>query len=314
MRYGLDSPTWWLIFFLGVFLSLNLISCTAGEFPAAPPAETVPPKASTTPTKVLPTRSPESSLTPSPTLTPSPQPETPQNYCTATAGTVAAQQFDSEYLDSPLKFYIYLPPCYPQDEQRYPVIYLIHGQTYSNTHWLDLGVADLADRLISEGESVPFIMVFPYDGQHFDPPPVNGFDESVLNELIPAIDGEYRTRAERVYRAIGGISRGGNWAVHLGLQYPGLFGAVGAHSTPVFSSDSNKEIRGWLDSIPLAEFPRLYLDAGTNDRWLQYTLVFENLLSEANVPYEWHLYPGFHDDDYWQAHLDEYLRWYTREW
>ena len=304
----------------GLLLLLGLAACTGNDLPAATPAGFVTPQVSAAPSAVPPTpRSQNSSPSPAPTLGLQPsvtptftlQPPTPP---ACAPGVIESRQLASEHLKDPLKYLVYLPPCYDQNDQRYPVIYLLHGQTYSNTHWLDLGAAETADRLISGGEVAPFIMVFPYDARHFDPPPVSGFDEAFLGDLLPAVDGEYRTRPERACRAIGGISRGGNWAVHIGLQHPDLFGAIGAHSTPVFSTDSNKEIREWLAAIPDDEFPRLYLDAGTNDRWLRYTLVFENLLSEANVPYEWHLYPGFHDDAYWQAHLEEYLRWYAQAW
>jgi len=136
----------------------------------------------------------------------------------------------------------------------------------------------------------------------------------VVFELIPAMDQEFRTNPTRSSRAIGGISRGGNWAAHIGLQHPGLFSAIGLHSTPIFSTDTNREIVEWLEAIPIEEFPRLFLDIGHNDRWLDYTLVFEDLLNTASLPHEWYLYPGFHEDDYWKSHLEQYIRWYAQDW
>ena len=41
---------------------------------------------------------------------------------------------------------------------------------------------------------------------------------------------------------------------------------------------------------------------------------YQDLLDKANIPHEWYLYPGFHEDKYWKAHLEQYIRWYTREW
>jgi enterochelin esterase-like enzyme len=218
-------------------------------------------------------------------------------------------------LDDPLEYLVYLPPCYDEQlDHRYPVLYLFHGQTYAHQHWLDLGAAEIADRLISSAELAPFIMVFPHDPNHYDSPAENPFGQAVLYELIPAIEREFRAIPSRSSRAIGGISRGGNWAAHLGLQHPELFGAVGLHSTPIFSTDTNQEIIEWIGAIPIEEFPRFYLDTGESDRWLGYTLVFEELLNEASIPHEWHLYPGFHEDEYWASHLEQYIRWYAREW
>jgi len=275
------------------------------------------------PTKLAPsattTNNPEPTETAHPTEVATVSP-TPSNTFTPTAitcqpGQIESQQIKSELLEDPLKYLVYLPPCYDlQADRHFPVAYLFHGQTYSNTHWIDLGAAEIADRLITDGELAPFIMVFPYDGDHYDPPTVNPFGKAVLNDLIPTIDRTYRTIPERKYRTIGGISRGGNWAAHLGLQHPEIFGAIGLHSTPIFSTDTNPEIVDWLEAIPVENFPRLFIDVGKNDRWLQFTLVFVDLIDQANLPHEWHLYPGFHEDAYWQAHLEQYIRWYAAPW
>ncbi len=215
----------------------------------------------------------------------------------------------------PLDFLVYLPPCYDELPERYfPTLYLLHGQTYTNEHWIDLGITNLVDRLVANQELAPFVIVFPYDQNHYKPPPENLFGETVFFDLIPTIDRNYHTFPEREYRAIGGISRGGNWAIHIGLPHPGFFGAIGAHSTPIFSTDTNKDIQEWLTAIPFDELPRLFVDTGENDRWLSYTLTFEELLNEEGIPHEWHLYPGFHEDKYWQSHLEEYIRWYADPW
>jgi enterochelin esterase-like enzyme len=257
----------------------------------------------------LPTATAAESLTPTPNHTPT------STAIACESGQIELQRLDSKRLEAPLEYLVYLPPCYAlQTNRSYPVAYLFHGQTYSNTHWIDLGAAEIADRLIVDGELPPFIMVFPYDGDHYDPPTVNPFGEVVLTELIPAIDQTYRTIPEREYRAIGGISRGGNWAAHLGLQHPEMFGAIGLHSTPIFSTDTNPEIVEWLGAIPVEDFPRLFIDVGKNDRWLQFTLDFVEVVDQANLPHEWHLYPGFHEDVYWESHLEQYIRWYAGPW
>lgn len=301
-----------------------MAACVPNESPAATSAGFVNPEVAASPSETppapSPTQPPTVTATDISTHTPSPAPsatdtEVAAPTCQETQGRIEEKQLESELLDDPLDYLIYLPPCYDfWPEERYPSIYLIHGQTYSNQHWLDLGAAQLADQLITTGEVTPFIMVFPYDQKHYIPPTDNRFGEAVLRELIPAIDQNYRTHPERAYRAIGGISRGGNWAVHIGLQNPDTFGAIGAHSTPVFSTDTNPEIIAWLRATPLDKLPRLFVDTGKNDRWRTYTLVFEEILDEEGIPHEWHLYPGFHEDTYWQAHLEEYLRWYTRDW
>ena len=201
---------------------------------------------------------------------------------------------ESDLLDDPLEYLVYLPPCYAEQVDRhYPVLYLFHGQTYTNQHWIDLGAASIADRLISNGELAPFLMVFPYDSKHYDPPPNNAFGQAVLFELIPAVDGVFRTIPTRASRAIGGISRGGNWAAHLSLQHPALFGAVGLHSTPIFSTDTNREIIQWIEAIPVEEFPACsWILAKTTVGWHS-LWIFEDLLNNASIPHQWYLTPVF---------------------
>jgi enterochelin esterase-like enzyme len=313
----------WIILLSGFCLVLGVFGCNTNEFPAAPSAGFVNPTVTATSTEIAPnatptdfpepteTALPSETVTASPTLTQTPT----LTAINCQTGQVESESLESALLEKPLKYLIYLPPCYElQMDRDYPVAYLFHGQTYSNTHWIDLGAVDIANRLISDGELAPFIMVFPYDRDHYDPPTINPFGEAVLADLIPVIDQAYRTIPEREYRAIGGISRGGNWAAHLGLQHPEIFGAIGLHSTPIFSTDTNPEIVDWLEAIPIKIFPRLFIDVGKNDRWLQFTLDFVALIDQANLPHEWHLYPGFHEDAYWEAHLEQYIRWYAAPW
>jgi len=306
----------------GTILILGATACDSNELPAATsagfvlPAVTMTPSivpASPTPTDTLPateipTNSPDPTLTLTAVIAPPP-------ICQETTGRIDERQLESENLDDPLEYLVYLPPCYLEEPNRhYPTLYLFHGQTYTHRHWIDLGAVNIADRMISSGELAPFIMVFPFDQDHYDPPTQNPFGDAVLFDLIPAIDRTFRTIPTREARVIGGISRGGNWAAHLSLQHPEFFSAIGLHSTPIFSTDSNKEIREWLEAIPIETFPRLFLDIGKNTSWLEYTQIFEELLNEAIIPHEWHLYPGFHEDDYWEAHLEQYMRWYVHSW
>ena len=114
---------------------------------------------------------------------------------------------------------------------------------------------------------------------------------------------------------MGGLSRGAGWAVHLGLSRWELFGAIGAHSLPIFWADTY-HIREWLDGIPSRSLPRIYMDIGEKDRpaILESAMWFEKLLTEKNIPHEWRLNLGYHEEAYWAAHVDEYLRWYAETW
>jgi enterochelin esterase-like enzyme len=215
----------------------------------------------------------------------------------------------------PLEYLVYLPPCYDQQaDERYPVLYLIHGQNFNHDQWDRLGADQVADTLIASGDIPPFMIVMPRD-RSWAQPTEDHFGQVVADQLVPYIDAHYRTLAERDYRAIGGLSRGASWAVHLGLSRWELFGAIGAHSLPVFWSDTS-HIRQWLKAIPVDALPRIYLDVGDKERpsILKSAVWFENLLTEQGIPHEWHTFTGYHEEAYWQAHVVAYLRWYASGW
>ena len=210
---------------------------------------------------------------------------------------------------------IYLPPCYDEEPEKfYPVLYMIHGQSYTDTQWDRLGVPETADMLIAAGEAAPFIVVMPRD-RVWSEPTEDNFGLAVEQSLIPWVDEHYRTIPDRAHRAVGGLSRGGAWAIHLGLLHPEVFGAVGAHSGFVFHSDVQPLYLG-LKNLPIGMAPRIYMDVANEDRpaIAESAAYLEGKLTQYDIPHEWHMFVGEHDEEYWQAHVEDYLRWYVLDW
>ncbi len=152
------------------------------------------------------------------------------------------------HLPLPMEYRVYLPPCYDQfADQRYPVLYLIHGMNYNDDQWDRLGADDIADELIRKKEIHPFLIVMPRD-RSWSQPEQDGFGQAVINTLIPYIDTVYRTLPDRPHRALGGLSRGASWTLHFGLTHWELFSALGMHSLPVFWADTPTCVSGWMPS------------------------------------------------------------------
>ena len=256
---------------------------------------------------------PTASQTPAQTLTPSPAPTstiTPLA-CLANPGRVEEGSLTST--TPPQGFRIYLPPCYDEKtDQRYPVLYLLHGQTYTDDQWIRLGAVRAADQLILSGGSIPFIIVFP-DDHYWNLPPGPGFGQRLVEALIPYIDANYRTLPDRNHRAIGGMSRGAGWALRLGLTHWDLFGTIGLHSLAVLQDDE-PEIKSWLAGIPPSSHPRVFMDLGDNDPGVLMATQVEDELNSFGIPHEWHLYSGAHTEEYWSAHVGEYVQWYADGW
>ncbi len=226
------------------------------------------------------------------------------------------QQFEiqSEKLRDKLIFSVYFPPCYGNGvQQNYPVLYLLHGQTFDNTQWQRLGLLKAANQTIQSGQTIPFLVVMPLEKFYYRSPEGNAFPLALTDELIPWMETNLHVGKQKEWRAIGGISRGASWAMRLGLQQYKLFGAVGGHSLPTFDGDL-EQLPDWLDAIPIGKAPRIYIDIGRSDPEVDTAIKFENVLNQHGILNEWHLNEGRHDEDYWRLHIQEYLDWYTLSW
>jgi enterochelin esterase-like enzyme len=213
----------------------------------------------------------------------------------------------------PQEFIIYLPPCYKNfANARYPTLYLLHGQTYFQDQWARLRAPEVADQLIHVGEAPPFIMVFP-DDRYWNTPAGSGFGMRFINDLIPYVDANYRTVADREHRSLGGLSRGGGWVAQLGFAHPELFGALGFHSPAIFK-DNSPYLGRIIQAIPNEMRPQVWLDIGDADQELGHGVLFEEILRNNDYIHEFHRFSGDHSELYWGAHVNQYLRWYTQFW
>jgi len=140
------------------------------------------------------------------------------------------------------KCLIYTPPGYDKDVNvSYPVLYLQHGAGESELGWTMQGKVNfIMDNLIAEGKAKPFIIVMDNgyatrpgtEAEHQYNPggSDNLFADLVTKELIPMIDGSYRTLSDQKNRAIEGLSMGGGQALSIGFDHPELFGTVATFS------------------------------------------------------------------------------------
>ena len=284
-------------------LTIFLLPLLTGLFACLPSEELLP-----TPTLILPTFTSQPTRTPSPpTATSTPTPLT----CLTQPGRVDEGLLETT--QPPQAYFIYQPPCYDEKtETRYPVLYLLHGQTYTADQWIRLGVVDALDNLILSGETMPFIIVFP-DDRYWNLPPGAGFGARLVDDIIPHIDATYRTLPDRDHRAVGGLSRGAGWALQLGLSRWDMFSVIGLHSLAVLQNDRTK-IDDWIADIPPSSHPSIYMDIGDNDQELNMAISVEEQFTEMGLSHEWHYYRGAHTEEYWSAHMDEYIQWYAEQW
>jgi enterochelin esterase-like enzyme len=139
------------------------------------------------------------------------------------------------------------------------------------------------------------------------------FGDAVIEDVIPFIDSHFKVCTERVCRAIGGLSRGGNWAVHLGFSNPDLFVTVGAHSAPLFYGEISNILMTATSTESISALPVFYIDVGNKDEDHADVMLFLETLQNLNVPHKFTNNLGYHDEAYWSAHVEDYLLWYDSQ-
>ncbi len=235
---------------------------------------------------------------------------------------------DSAAVGRTLPYRVYLPPGYDSTpDQRFPVLYMLHGWGGDERQWERLGLLTAAERMIRAGELPPLIIVMPRGEQAYWMDHSGGgprWGRYVAAELVAEVDRRYRTEPVRERRMIGGLSMGGHGALQLALNNPGTFGAVGAHSlvlrryaeAPQYFGDEAYFRR--FDPVSIirsrpesARGPALWIDIGTADGWRERAEAFHLQLEAAGITHGWQLAPGGHDDAYWTANMETYLRFYA---
>ena len=175
-------------------------------------------------------------------------------------GKVQQVLFWSESTKSVKRAFVYTPPTY-DGKKKFPVLYLQHGWGEDETAWSVQGHANLImDNLIAENKINPFIIVMTYGmtndtrigglgGFNF-----KNFETVLVDELVPYIDANFKTKADRKNRAMAGLSMGGMETRNITLSRPEVFGYYGLLSGGTYSP---KDFENWAQEkkpLPLGIF------------------------------------------------------------
>src|SRR5712671_3800167 len=163
--------------------------------------------------------------------------------------------------DSPDRdVFIYLPPSYATNRnQRYPVVYLLHGYGLTGERWMTFtNLAAAADKNIAAGTMREMILVNPdaftkYSGSMYSASPTTGDWESYISDdLVSYVDSHYRTLANRMSRGLGGHSMGGYGTIRIGMKRPDVFSSLYIMSGCCLISNAGAQNRGAAAATPAA--------------------------------------------------------------
>ena len=153
---------------------------------------------------------------------------------------------------------VYTPAEYEKGKKKYPVLYLQHGMGEGETSWMLQGkMQHIMDNAIAKGEAVPMIVVmesgdikapFNFAGGGSNQQGRSEYGASfypvLLNDLIPYIDANFRTKSDRENRAMAGLSWGGHQTFDIVLQNLDKFAWMGTFSGAIFGLDVKTAYNG----------------------------------------------------------------------
>jgi len=256
-------------------------------------------------------------------------------------------QFKSNLVDYPVDYSIYLPSDYESSERSYPVLYLLHGYSDDETGWIQFGEANLiADKGINKGDFSSCIIVMPNGKATWYCNSADGTDpweDMFIKEFIPFIEKEYRIRSKKEFRAIAGLSMGGNGSLLLAMHHPELFSTCVAMSSGTFTDDEiigmdtydhyfgkiygDKPKNGlsdhWKANSPLhlldtvdkdkLKSVRWYIDCGDDDFLYKGNSALHVKMRELGIPHEFRVRNGGHEWSYWRTGLYDGMKYISEK-
>lgn len=215
-------------------------------------------------------------------------------------------------------------------QQRFPVLYLLHGHGGSYLSWLH--ICDL--RALAERYGMIFVCPHGENSWYWDSPldPRSQFETFVSTELVDWVDARYPTIPAREGRAITGLSMGGHGALWVALRHKDRFGAAGSTSGGVDirpfpdswhmknqlgERDENPErwdahtVIEQVDSLKNGELALIF-DCGYEDFFYQVNLNLHDKLLKQDVGHDFQVRPGAHNGAYWSISLPSQLVFFDR--
>ncbi len=220
------------------------------------------------------------------------------------------ETFNSQAMGTVRNYGLILPPGYSKNpQQRYPVIFLLHGGHDDAHAYVDkYAILNILSELYKSKKLPPSIVITPdgndnrgssplYDPDYFDG--TNGKVGTLIgSELVQIVKSRYRTLESPQFWALGGLSSGGWGALNIGLRYLNHFNIFFSHSG-YFTDNSGpqnspQQIVQQLSPEDKKKL-RVYLDAGLNDtNLLASTKSFHQTLNQLGIANVFYQFPGGH--------------------
>jgi enterochelin esterase family protein len=246
-------------------------------------------------------------------------------------GDVRAVWYSSSTLGTQRRMHVYTPPGYDAGQDRYPVLYLLHGGGDEDSGWSTIGRAGfILDNLLAAKKAKPMLVVMPNGSlprpanlPRFTPgqPPSpevmaaftalqQRFTNELLKDVVPYVEKHYRVRPGGENRALAGLSMGGGQTLRAVMTHPEEFAYVGVWSAGLGpnAADFEKRNATFLESPDKVNRAiRLFsISVGDKDFTFAGSRELSELLTRHGIKNELHVSGGGHTWINWRHYLSDF--------
>lgn len=238
-------------------------------------------------------------------------------------GNLTKEWYNSPTIGTTRRMYVYTPYGYGNNTETYPVLYLLHPGGRDEEAWTTMGRAcQILDNLIEQKLAQPMIVVMPNINPEQeaskttliaeanldanDPQVANLFPQSVVKDIIPHIEKNYRVKAEKSSRAIAGASRGGRNTMIITSDNPGTFDYICVLSMGLRGADVD-EADARLQKIKASGYKLYWIGCGTEDHLFDQVNVLDEALTRNGIEHIYHVSSGAHTWSVWRNYLNKIL-------
>jgi len=244
-------------------------------------------------------------------------------------GSVTRCWYNSPTLEKQRRITIYTPPGYENNNEKYPVLYLLHGMGGDEEAWIALGrTAQIIDNLIAQGKAQPMIVVMPNGNAAQEAAPgesslgmykptmqlpntMDGTYENSFKDIISFVESNYRVKAEKSNRAIAGLSMGGFHSLHISRFYPNTFDYVGLFSAAIMPDENvkSKVYENFEETLTAQKkngIQLYWIAIGKTDFLYQANTDYRKKLDSLDFKYTYIETEGGHTWDNWRKYLSEF--------
>ena len=245
-----------------------------------------------------------------------------ENYRSANKrGTVSHPWYDSKILGINRRLTVYTPYGYETNTKtKYPVLYLLHGAGGDEEAWISMGrTAEILDNLIEKGLAEPMIVVMPNGNpdqqaaqtlalptasmDRRNPANRNSYVRSLVEEIVPFIEKNYRATAKKSHRAIAGLSMGGGHTITASGMYPEVFDYICPLS---MGASKSPELNAQLQGIRKAGYKLYWLACGNTDFLFNSANELDSALTENGLEHTYFVSEGGHVWANWRLYLNTF--------